>query len=180
MKTYTLLNGRTLDLRGLSPSDRAFLRDLRRMIGEDINYFEIERAAIGPGSPALRGRQTIGRRTAATPLYLAAEDIATRAGIEQGLILAPEHEHLRGDFPTDGSHISATQAADLIGISRVAVHKAVRAGTLAALRIGNVVIVNRESAVEYRRRRESIGETSREPGARKLRVPRTRARAANG
>lgn len=157
MKTYTLLNGRTLDLGELSPAEKAFVRDLRRMVEQNISYFEIERTAIGPGSTALRGRQTIDRRTAATPLYLAAEDIATRAGIEQGLILAPEHEHLRGEFPTDGSHISATQAADLIGISRVAVHKAIKAGTLEALRIGNVTVVNRESAVAYSQRRERTG-----------------------
>src|SRR3990167_409428 len=95
MKKYTLLNGATIDLSGLSPAGGAFLRDLRRMVEQDISYFEIERTAIGPGSPALRGRQTIDRRTAATPLYLAAEDIATRAGIRQGLILAAEFAHLQ-------------------------------------------------------------------------------------
>ncbi len=69
------------------------------------------------------GRQTIDRRTAATPLYLAAEDIAIHAGVQQGLILAPEFEHLRAEFPTDGSHISVAQAADVIGISRAAAYK---------------------------------------------------------
>lgn len=165
MKTYTLLNGKTLDLSDLSSAEGAFLRDLRRMVAQDISYFEIGRTAIGPGSPALRGRQTIDRRTAATPLYLAAEDIATRAGIEQGLILAPEFEHLRAEFPTDGSHISAAQAADFIGISRAAVYKAIHAGTLKALKIGNVTVVNKKSAFEYRQRRESAAEPPREQEA---------------
>ncbi len=84
MTTYTLLNGKTLDLSQLSRAEGAFLRDLRRMAENDISYFEIARTAIGPGSPALRGRQTIDRRTAATPLYLAAEDIAIHAGVQQG------------------------------------------------------------------------------------------------
>ena len=194
MKTYTLLNGKTLDLSELSPAERAFLRDLQRMVEQDISYFEIERTAIGPGSPALRGRQTIDRRTAATPLYLVAEDIGTRAGIKQGLILAPEHKHLRGEFPTDGSQISATQAADLIGISRAAVHKAIKAGTLQALHIGNVTVVNKKSAFEYRQRRETATEAlaeAEEPvgirrarpaaaKARKVRVTRGKARTAEG
>jgi len=194
MKTYTLLNGKTIEVSELSPAESAFLRDLRRMVEQDISYFEIARTAIGPGSPALRGRQTIDRRTAATPLYLAAEDIATRAGIQQGLILAPEFEHLRPQFPTDGSHISAAQAADFIGISRAAVYKAINAGTLQALRIGNVTVVNKKSAVEYRQRRESAAESPAEveepigvgrarpaaARAKKARVSRGKARTAEG
>lgn len=194
MKTYTVLNGKTLELSGLSPAESAFLRDLRRMVEQDISYFEIARTAVGPGSPALRGRQTIDRRTAAQPLYLAAEDIATRAGIQQGLILAPEFEHLRAQFPTDGSHISAAQAAEFIGISRAAVYKAINAGTLQALRIGNVTVVNKKSAVEYRQRRESAAEApveveeaprsvrvrSAAARAKKVRVTRGKARTAEG
>lgn len=194
MKTYTLLNGKTLELSELSPAESAFLRDLRRMVEQDISYFEIARTAVGPGSPALRGRQTIDRRTAAQPLYLAAEDIATRAGIQQGLILAPEFEHLRAQFPTDGSHISAAQAAEFIGISRAAVYKAINAGTLQALRIGNVTVVNKKSAVEYRQRRESAAEApveveetprigrvrSAAARAKKVRVTRGKARTAGG
>jgi transcriptional regulator with GAF, ATPase, and Fis domain len=39
----------------------------------------------------------------------------------------------------------------------VAVHKAIKAGTLEALKIGNVTVVNRESAVAYRKRRQRTG-----------------------
>ncbi|MEK7469159.1 MAG: helix-turn-helix domain-containing protein [Planctomycetota bacterium] len=52
--------------------------------------------------------------------------------------------------------MSAVQAAELIGISRAAVHKAVHAGKIQALRIGNVTVINRKSAVEYLRNRESV------------------------
>jgi predicted DNA-binding transcriptional regulator AlpA len=74
------------------------------------------------------------------------------------LILAPEFERLRPRFPTDGSHISAAQGADFIGISRAAVYKVINAGTLQALRIGNVTVVNKKSTIEYRQRRESSSE----------------------
>lgn len=160
MRTYTLLNGKKVDLAELSASERAFLGDLRRMARAGISYFEIERTAIGPGSPALRGWHTITPQIASSPLYAAAGDIATRAGIEQGLILAPQFEHFRGDFPRDGSHISTVQAAHLIGISRAAVHKAIKAGKIDVLRIGNVTVVDKKSAIEYRQRRESAAEAS--------------------
>ena len=58
---------------------------------------------------------------------------------------------------TDGSHISVAQAADVIGISRAAVYKAINAGTLQALKIGNVTVVNRQAAVVYREQREKSG-----------------------
>ena len=173
MKTCTLLDGTRLDLGELSPGDKTFLRNLRRMAAQDFDYFDIVRMAVGHGSPARRGRQTIDPQTIAQPLYRAAEDIATRAGIRQGLILAPEFEHLQSRFPTDSSHISALQAAEFIGISRAAVYKAIRAGTLQALHIGNVTVVNRKSAAEYRRRRESVAEAP-------ARLTRGKARTAGG
>ncbi|MCC6740680.1 MAG: helix-turn-helix domain-containing protein [Planctomycetia bacterium] len=174
MKTYTLLNGTTLDLRDLSQAEQAFLRRLQRMADRGVDCFDIERAAVGHGSPALRGRPAISRGIAEQPLYLAAEDIATRAGIRQGLILAPEFDRMRSRFPVDGSNISAAQAAEHIGISRAAVYKAIGAGTLQALRIGNVTVVNRQSAAEYRRRREKAAASRAPRGA------ATRARSAHG
>ncbi len=195
MRTYTLLNGKKLDLTETSTTEAAFLRDLRRMAKADISYFEIERTAIGPGSPALQGWQTITPQIARSPLYLAAGDIATRAGIEQGLILAPRFEHLRGEFPRDGSHVSTVQAAHLIGMSRAAVHKAIKAGNLEALRIGNVTVVGKKSAIEYRQRRESASTAPAEAEepvgiigrarsaaarAKQVRVTRGKARTAEG
>lgn len=145
---------RRSNMRGaLDARQRAFLADLEKMRRQGVSYFEIYRAALGPGSPALQGRARVDRKLAGSPLYLAAQDIATRAGIEQGLILAPEHERARRGAPTDGSMISVTQAASLIGITRAAVYKAIERGALRAVRIGNVTIVDREAAVAYKHRR---------------------------
>ncbi len=163
--TYRLLEGRTIDLRGLTARQRAFLVDLQKMAREEISYFEIERLALGPGSPALGGRNRLDERIAATPLYLAAEDIATRAGIEQQLVLAPEHAAKLATAPSDGSMMSVVQAADLIGISRTAVYKAIEKGALGAMHIGNVTVVDRESALTYRDRR-GVENTSEEPAGR--------------
>lgn len=153
--TYRLLDGRTVDLRGLTARERAFLTDLRKMVRADISYFEIERVALGPGSPALGGRNRVDERIVEMPIYLAAEDIATRAGIEQGLLLAPEHEPKREDVPPERSMISVIQAAQLIGVSRTAIYKAIERGTLRATRVGNVTVVDRTSAVTYREHRSA-------------------------
>lgn len=156
MKTYKTVYGKTLDLTELTLAEQKFLRLLKLMAKSGANYFDIYRTAAGAGSPALGGRFSLDRKTAETPLYLAAEDIATRAGIEQGLILAPEHESRRKEFPTDGSHISVTQAAEYIGISRAAVYKAIQVKKLKVLRIGNVTVVNKQSAIEYKKDRETV------------------------
>ena len=155
-RKYTLLDGRHLSLAGLDARERAFLADIEKMVRQGISYFEVYRAAVGPGSVVLGGRNRIDRKIAESPLYLVAVDLATRAGIKQGLVLAPEHEHERASAPADGSMISVAQAADLIGISRAAVYKAIGKGAVRTRRIGNVTIVDRKSAAEYRERRTSV------------------------
>jgi excisionase family DNA binding protein len=142
-----------VSLTALAARERAFLADIEKMVRRDISYFEVYRAAVGPGSVALGGRNRIDRQIADTPLYLVAVDLATRAGIKQGLILAPADEHERGGAPADGSMMSVAQVASLIGISRAAVYKAIEKGSLRVRRIGNVTVVDRKSAAEYRERR---------------------------
>ncbi len=158
MTTYKLLSGETVSLPDLRPRERAFLRNLRQMMKEGVSYFEIERSAIGPGSPALEGRNRVDRRIVTSPLYRVARDIATRAGIAEGLILAPRYENRRSELPTDGSMISVTQAADLLGISRAAVHKAIQENRLKGRKIGNLVIVDRGDCERYRAARQSPGD----------------------
>jgi hypothetical protein len=149
-KSHQLLDGRALDLRELDAREQAFLRDLQKMARQGVSYFEVYRAATGPGSPALQGRNRIDERIVESPLYLAARDIATRVGIEQGLVLAPDEVAARAAAPKDASMISVSQAADLIGISRAATYKAIEKGAVAAMRLGNVTVVDRVSALAYR------------------------------
>ena len=95
-----------------------------------------------------------------SPLYRVAADIATRAGIEEGLVLAPEHEDKRSQIPADRSLMSVTQAANTLGISRAAVHKAIQQKRLAAQRYGNVLLVDRGAVLRYRRERSQSGSQS--------------------
>ncbi len=155
-RKYTLLDGRETTLADLGARERVFLADIEKMVRQGISYFEIYRAAVGPGSAALGGRNRIDRHIAESPLYLVAVDLATRAGIKEGLILAPEHAHERANAPAGSSMISVAQAADLIGISRAAIYKAIERGALRVRRIGNVTVVDRKSAAEYRERRSAV------------------------
>lgn len=148
---YVLLDGSTVSLADLTAKESTFLKGLLRMAREDEDYFEIYARACGPGSIALRGHSGLTRALAGTALYLAARDLATRAGIKQSLILAPEHEARRHQLPTDGSTVSVTQAAEILGVSRAAVHKAIKGGKIRSQRIGNVILAERESVLEYGR-----------------------------
>ena len=152
-KRRRLLDDREVDLGQLNSRELRFLRDLQKMADEGVSYFEIYRSAVGPGSPALAGRNRVDRRIVESPLYMAARDIATRAGVGQRLVLAHDHALERATAPTDASMMSAAQAADLIGITRAAVYKAIDKGSLRAIPVGNVILIDRKSALAYRDRR---------------------------
>lgn len=153
MKKYKLLSGETVRLDDFEAHELAFLKNLERMAKSRMSFFEIERVAIGPGSPALRGWSRLTWEIAGSALYRVASDIATRAGITEGLVLAPEHENKRTQIPADRSLMSVTQAANTLGVSRAAVHKAIQQKRLAAQRYGNVFLVTREQVLRHQRER---------------------------
>lgn len=163
MKRHKLLSGEIVALDDVATRDIGFLRNLQRMAKTGISFFELERVAIGPGSPALRGWTRVTREIVSSPLYRVAADIATRAGIAEGLILAPEDEAERGRIPSDRSLMSVTQAANTLGISRAAVHKAIQQKRLAAQRYGNVVLVSRDAVLRYKGGRSRGGRGSSTP-----------------
>jgi excisionase family DNA binding protein len=167
-----LLDGRALELGGLDARQRSFLADLEKMKRQGVSYFEVYRAALGPGSLALSGRSRVDKKLAESVLYLTAQDIATRAGIEQGLILAPEHDGARGGAPADASMISVTQAAALIGVTRAAVYKAIEKKAIRALHIGNVTVVERASALDYKTARREVPTEPRAGREKSRRRPR--------
>jgi excisionase family DNA binding protein len=160
MKGHKMLSGETISLEDVAARDVAFLKNLQRMAKNGISFFELERVAIGPGSPALQGWSRVTREIVNSALYRVAADIATRAGISEGLILAPEHEDKRSKIPSDRSLMSVTQAANTLGISRAAVHKAIQQERLAGQRYGNVILVSRDAVLRYKRERGDGGRKS--------------------
>jgi len=155
MKAHRLLDGVIVALTDLTPTEKDFLKTLGKMAKGGSSYFDIYRFALGPGSPALQGRNRVDKALVGTPLYRVAEDIATRAGIAQGLILAPEHETKRVLAKEIEEPLSVPQAAAVIGITRIAAYKAIKEGRLTHVKIGNVLLVRRADAETFRRSRET-------------------------
>ena len=153
---YKLLSGEIIKLEGLTTRQRNFLHTLRQMVKDDECYFEVCQFAVGLGSPAMQGRSCVNSSILKSPLYLVASDIATRLGIKQHLILAPEYEELRSKAPRDSSTLNLFQAANFIGISRAAVLDAINKNKLKALTIGNVILVDKASAIEFRAEMNSV------------------------
>jgi len=61
--------------------------------------------------------------------------------------------------------MSVTQAANTLGISRAAVHKAIQQKRLAAQRYGNVILVSRAAVLHYKQERREGGRKSSSSGA---------------
>ena len=84
----------------------------------------------------------------------AALDIATRAGVEQELLLHPREEQALDAARREiGALLSVAQAAERIGISKAAVYKAISKGALETVQIGAMTLVVLASAKAYRKAR---------------------------
>ncbi len=81
---YFTLDGDDVDLGTLRRSDLAFVIDLARraLDGEDSSSIELR--VCGRGAYPLRGGRWVTKRIYASPLFRVAQDIAFRAGIQQG------------------------------------------------------------------------------------------------
>lgn len=151
---HRLLDGTVLRVTDLDRHDVRFLKTLRAMVKDEASYFDILRFGLSPGSPAMRGRGCVDRELAEMPFFKAVTDIVTRAGIDQGLLLAPEHRN--APVPQDLKEpMNVITAANVIGVSRAAVYQALDAGRLPFVRIGNVRVIERRAAEAYKRRREA-------------------------
>lgn len=152
---HEMLDGTSVDLDGLTATERDYLAELAAACARpDADYFEALKKAKGPGSPALQG----GKITAEAlehPVYRVANDIVARLGIREGWILAPGVTEKPTGRPED--LMSVTQAADELGITRAAVHDALREGRLKGQQIGNAWVLNRADVAAYRERVRSRG-----------------------
>jgi predicted DNA-binding protein (UPF0251 family) len=143
--TYQLLKGEVVDLGELPKNDLAYLLDLQRRAMEDEDYFELERSVCGPGAYPLKGSPRVTREIHQTPLFRVAEDIVDRVGIRQGVIAPDENDKM---MPIEGI-MSASEAAERLGITRSAVIKSARSGRLKGKKIGNAWVLLQRSVESY-------------------------------
>jgi hypothetical protein len=155
VKTYTLLSGEIISLLGLSPADHQYLLKLNSDARGDVDYFDLLRRVKGPESPLLRdGRIT--KEVVRSAVYRAAHDIADRAGIEQGYLLAPDVEQ-PATLGASEKLLSLTEAAEVIGISRPATHQALVEGRLPGQKVGNAWVTTKTDAEAFKRKRAERG-----------------------
>ena len=140
-----LLDGEVADLGKLPKEDLAFLLDLQRRAMDDEDYFELERAVCGPGAYPLKGSPRVTSAVHRTPLFRAAEDVAYRVGIRQGVIAPNEDDEM---VPTEAI-MSVSEAAEELGITRSAVAKAAQSGRLRGKKIGNAWALLKRSVRSY-------------------------------
>jgi excisionase family DNA binding protein len=153
-RSYKLLDGTSVPLKVLSKREKGFIRSLWVMASDGVDYFELYRIACGPRSPALQGRSRVDKELVQTPVYRIARDVVTRTGIRKGLILGSGKEpEVVSSLAQLLQPLSVPQAASLIGISRIAVYKAIQKGHLPVVKVGSVLIVERGDAEAYKRSR---------------------------
>jgi len=131
--TYTTLDGRVLDLRGLTEVERQHLERCIEAYRRDMNWLEFMRLVDTPENPLVRtvGKGWVTRDVAAHPMYQAIHDLADRLAIRQGYMAPSEGDDVDSD-PFADEWISTAEAAKRKGVSVVALHKAIQRGDVIA------------------------------------------------
>ena len=115
MKNHVLRDGRVLDLHALTVPEEMYLSWLRARIDAGEAYEAVAPAVIGPGAYPLFAQASVGQ---------VATDLLTR------MRDAPSQKAADGRIGI----LTVTEAARRLGISRVAVIKAIREDRLPAFR----------------------------------------------
>ena len=149
---YELLNGDRVSIGWLSEKDMVFLEGLKQAYKQGDDYFEMLRAVRGKNAYTLKGETCLTNKVAQSVLFRVASDIGERAGIKQGVSLHPDQGI---GSPDDDVLCSMSEAAEIIGISRAAVHQALTKGKLRGWMVGTIWVLVRAEVLAYRKNRQS-------------------------
>ena len=133
--TYTTLDGRVLDLSGLTDIEQQHLQRCIEAYRQGMDWDQFMQLVDTPENPLVRtvGRGWVTREVAARPMYQAISDMAYRLAIRQGYMAPSENDDVDSD-PFADEWISTTEAAKRKGVSLVALHKAINRGDVIARR----------------------------------------------
>jgi excisionase family DNA binding protein len=149
---YELLNGERISIGWLSERDMTFLEGLKVAWQQGDDYFELLRAVRGKNAYTFKGAKKLTPEVAQSVLFRVAQDIVERAGIKQGVALPP------GDgleIPDNKPLCSISEAAEIIGVSRSAIHQSLTRGKLRGWMVGTIWVLARADVLAYRRNREA-------------------------
>lgn len=125
MLTYTMLNGETLDLSGLSERDLGFFEQYVSAYRAGTEEDTFGALIAGPANPLAQAGGGITRVAAATPLFQALRDMQDRLGIAQGRV-SPEPGDLVDLDPLEDTLLTVAEAAQRTGVSVSGLHQAIR------------------------------------------------------
>jgi len=117
----------------LTNSERIYLEWLECRANEGESFSSLLPSVIGPGAFPLRGKGDVDDEVRARPLFQAAEELLHRVEhVETARAMHPE----ASDLTAPRALLSVTDTAFRLGISRVAVVKAIQTKRLAAYEMG--------------------------------------------
>jgi len=148
---YLLLSGERVSLGWLGEADLNFLTDLKEHVAEGESYFLLLERVRGREAYPLKGAKRLSAEIAQSVLFRVAADIVERVGIRQGVAVRPDQ---LGD-PVRQPLVSVSEAAELIGVSRAAVHLALTNGKLRGYQVGKQWVIKRSVAEAYREARDA-------------------------
>ena len=151
---YTLVSGEKISTGWLNEHEKRWLKELQEDAEKGDDYFMLLRAVRGLGARPLRGAPRLTHKIAQSAFFRIAEDIVERAGIRQGVSLPPDPE--LGSM--DGRKlVSAPEAAEIIGLTRAALHRALVDGRIRGWKVGAMWVLSRADVLKYhKKRQESI------------------------
>jgi hypothetical protein len=174
VETYTTLSGEVLNLMGLLAEELAYLERCLAAYRSGVSSAEMRELVWTAQNPALRpdpDSPTVGvvtREAYNSPLFRALRDLQDRVDIQAGNVLAMPGDLVDAD-PVADDWVPTSEAAERLGITMPAIHKAHNAGRLVAkpAREGGkhlVISVNSLRSYQLDERRREAGLQGGRPG----------------
>jgi hypothetical protein len=159
VRTYSTLDGLVVDLDALETAEQAFIERALAHYRAGANWFDLTNLIFSPANPLLAPGHQRGYWEA--PAMVVLRDIDARLGIAQGYMRPDDGDEVDRD-PLEDEFVTVSQAAALVGLTRMAVHKAAARGDLVAT-TDRPARISRRSLEAYRvsRRHVAAGRAAR-------------------
>jgi len=142
---YELLTGERVSIGWLNEADLEWLEYLRAAVERGDDYFNMLK--LVRGGRTLKGAKKLTPEVTQSALFRVAADIVERAGIRQGYAIPPGSGL---ESPDEKPLVSISEAAEVIGLSRAAVHQALTRGKLRGWQVGSIWVIDHGSVIAYR------------------------------
>jgi len=157
MKEYELLSGEKLSLEDLTTEEKQAIGKFIKRIQRDPDgdsegeYFRLYGLTYGSGAILDKYKRFTPRRMNET-CYQVLRDIATRAGIRQGLVMAPEHKEKERQFQSKWGVVAFASAASTLKITYKQLSELLEKGEIEGEKLGNCWIICYASFEDYQKR----------------------------